>query len=55
MTAGRKIPKDKIERIKKVLRSEPELSNSVLAKRFGVSKQIIFKIRRELKEEQQNG
>ena len=55
MTAGRKIPEEKRERIKKVILNDPELSNPILAKRFGVSKIAIYYIRKELKEEQKNG
>jgi len=55
MPTGRKLPKEKRERIKKLLQDEPELSHPNLAKRFRVSTGTIYYINRELKEEQANG
>jgi len=55
VTAGRKISSEKRARIKKVMLDAPELSSPILSKRFGVSKIAIYHIRKELKEEQQNG
>ncbi len=55
MTAGRRIPPEKMERIKKVIANDPELSNPALAKRFGVSKITIYYIKKKLRENKNNG
>jgi len=55
MRRGRQITKEKMERLKKVIRDNPELLKPVLAKRFGISTTTVAKAQAVVKEEQQNG
>ncbi len=55
MRVGRQISKETRERLKKVITESPGLPNPALSKRFGISTTTIAKIKKELKEEQQNG
>ena len=54
MSAVRKMSKEKRDRIKKALISDPHISQPIVAKRFGVSTTTIYKINRELKKENKN-
>jgi len=55
VASGMQISKETWNRLKKVMRNNPELSKSVISIRFGISITTVAKAQAELKEEQKDG
>ena len=55
MRPGQQISRETWNRLKKVIKENPELKKPTLAKRFGISTSTVAKAQIELKEEQING